>query len=129
MQLVPVVPCLFHVVPCEERVSVLFVPSREVLEYCDGVPPEPRQVPNLLQLIPFSLLVFISAPSCFQIFPPQLWDPCQAHLSLNLGLGLIPCFCKYSLISLAILPTTPMSETEIFMVYGLKIFFMKDLVH
>jgi len=37
VQFIPIASCLLHVVPCEERASVLFVVALEVLEYRDEV--------------------------------------------------------------------------------------------
>lgn len=39
-QLVPIAPCLLQVSPCEERASILFVATLEVLENSDAVLPE-----------------------------------------------------------------------------------------
>lgn len=41
VQLVPIVLCPLHVSPCEERTSVLFVATLEVLENCDELSYEP----------------------------------------------------------------------------------------
>jgi len=68
-----------------------------------------RQVPSILQIIPFPFPSFTWPLATCSYFSTasQLCQLSRAQLSENLGIRFIPCFCKSSVMLLAILSTVP----------------------